>query len=238
FNIFCESSSMAYNPGKHFLMGSKAAFTNGNQWIWASGATLTAVALIYDQDIYKHYEGKPREKFPEWVGGNMGTGIPGAVIALATMGYGWSKENAKALGAGTSHAEALVATFIYTTALKASVNRNRPPEYHPGSTETNRFNASFPSGHTSTAFATAGNLMATCGPWVGVPALALAGITGYSRVQQRAHYLADVIFGATLGYTMGVGFYEHHNSSEDLGWQVLPIFEDRDSWKVTVSRTF
>lgn len=219
----------------HFWEGTKGAFTDSNKWVWAGGTVLTLVAFQYDQDIYKHYARQEKEEFPDSVGDIMGTGIPGAAIALLTMGAGWAFDKSDVLSAGQSHAEALFATFVYTSALKIVVERDRPPAF---SQNESPFNASFPSGHTSTAFATAGSLMASGGPWIGIPILALAGLTGYSRIQQRAHYTGDVLFGATLGYTMGTGFYKHHSAGSTLSWKVYPYFEDRESWGMVAHNEF
>ncbi|MCB0407035.1 MAG: phosphatase PAP2 family protein [Bdellovibrionales bacterium] len=236
--IFVCRPTFAYSPTKHFFTGSADAFKGSNKWVWLGGLTLTSVAFIYDHDIYNYYGGKEKEEFPDAVGDSMGTGIPGASLAVLTMGVGWLFDSKKVLGAGQAHAEALVATFTYTSILKLMIERDRPQEFAPNETAENQFNASFPSGHTSTAFATAGSMMASGGPWVGIPFLALAGLTGYSRVQQRAHYAGDVIFGATLGYTMGYGFYQHHKGGKTLGWNIWPYFENRESFGVAFYNTF
>ena len=59
---------------------------------------------------------------------------------------------------------------------------------------------SFPSGHTSASFATAGVL-----PFMGakkrlaIPLLILAALIGFSRLYVRVHYPTDVIVGAVVG---------------------------------------
>jgi membrane-associated phospholipid phosphatase len=220
----------------HFYYGTRDAFTDSNKWVWAAGGALTLIALKYDHDIYKDYAKKERDEFTDKVGDNMGTGIPGAAIALATMGVGWAAGRPHTFAAGQSHGEALVTTFMYTSFLKILIERDRPPAF---SSKESAFNSSFPSGHTSTAFATAGNIMASAGPWVGVPVLALAGLTGYSRIQRRAHYTSDVLFGATLGYTMGAGFYKHHQYGEvSSAWNIYPYFNDRESFGVVAQYGF
>jgi membrane-associated phospholipid phosphatase len=231
---FCVPTNAA-GLAKHLLVGSGDAFTGTNTWIWLAGGTLTLVAFKYDKDIYLHYAKQEKEEFPDSVGDIMGTGVPGAAIALVTMGIGWTIDSKRTLGAGQSHAEALLATFLYTSGLKIFIERDRPPAF---SKKESAFNASFPSGHTSTAFATAGSVMASAGPILGLPVLALAGLTGYSRIQQRAHYTGDVIFGATLGYTMGTGFYQHHQRGKSLAWQVYPYFEDRAHWGAVARYSF
>lgn len=62
---------------------------------------------------------------------------------------------------------------------------------------------SFPSGHTSTAFTVAPILAHHFGWRVGGPALALATMTGLGRLEDRRHYISDVVAGAALGLIVG-----------------------------------
>ena len=62
---------------------------------------------------------------------------------------------------------------------------------------------SFPSGHATTAFASATVLQRRFGWKVGTPAYAVAAYVAASRVQNRKHYLSDVAFGAALGVIAG-----------------------------------
>lgn len=211
-----------------FIAGSEEAFTGTNKYIWYTGGALTVIAFNFDTQIFKHFEGKKHFRLADDVGDNMGTGVPGAALALLTLGVGHLQENDRLLLAGKSHAQALIATFAYTSLIKALIERDRPPNF---TTHESIFNASFPSGHTSTAFATAGSVMASAGPLAGVPFLALAALTGYSRLQQGAHYLGDVLFAATLGYTMGTGFYNHNSKSRVAkNLRIVPLVDDRESW--------
>ena len=59
--------------------------------------------------------------------------------------------------------------------------------------------AGFPSGHATTAFALAMALWLLFGRRVGVVSFAGALLIGISRIVDGAHYLSDVIVGATLG---------------------------------------
>jgi undecaprenyl-diphosphatase len=65
--------------------------------------------------------------------------------------------------------------------------------------------ASFPSGHSSVAFGTAGALLATLPP-VGVPVFVVAGGVGWSRLYNGAHYPSDVWAGAWIGLLNGLVF--------------------------------
>ena len=60
-----------------------------------------------------------------------------------------------------------------------------------------------PSGHTTVTFASATVLERHFGWKVGLPAYAVAGYVGISRVQMRRHNLSDVAFGAALGIVAG-----------------------------------
>ncbi|GAA2833269.1 phosphatase PAP2 family protein [Kitasatospora paracochleata] len=58
--------------------------------------------------------------------------------------------------------------------------------------------ASFPSGHTASAFAFA-TAVGTVLPWASAPLGLLAAAVGYSRVHTGVHYPGDVAAGAVLG---------------------------------------
>jgi membrane-associated phospholipid phosphatase len=76
-------------------------------------------------------------------------------------------------------------------ALKFGVTKIRP-------SESNRY--SFPSGHTMGAFAGSSFIEKRYGLLWGVPAHLLAAFVGYSRVQADAHYLDDVLAGASISF--------------------------------------
>lgn len=90
-------------------------------------------------------------------------------------------------------AQALAVNGISTMVLKAAANTDAP----------NGDELAWPSGHTSSAFTTAAVIHEYYGPLAGVPALALAGLVGYQRIDSRVHDFSDVVFGAVLGYVVG-----------------------------------
>lgn len=88
-----------------------------------------------------------------------------------------------------------------TAVLKYSIKRDRPFVTYPDITKKSKAGSpSFPSGHTSSAFATATSLSLTYPKWyVIVPAFSWAGTVGYSRMHLGVHYPSDVLAGAVLG---------------------------------------
>lgn len=97
----------------------------------------------------------------------------------------------------------LAVNTIVTQGLKYAVNEQRPYTKYPllihpyDASETGH---SFPSGHTSTAFALAASLSIEYKKWYFVvPAYAYATAVGYSRLYLGEHYPTDVLAGAAIG---------------------------------------
>jgi undecaprenyl-diphosphatase len=96
------------------------------------------------------------------------------------------------------------AAALITDVLKQGFGRERPPVADPqlGSLTGIPDNPSFPSGHSSTAFAAATAVAILC-PRLRVPALVIAAAVGLSRVYLRVHFPLDVVAGALLGAGVG-----------------------------------
>jgi hypothetical protein len=123
--------------------------------------------------------------------------------------------------------DALTASIIgpglIGTSVKYAVGRVRP------NTATSTFefkpfsgNQSFPSGHASQAFAVA-TAIAENYPswWVQTLCYGGAGLVGYARIEQNAHYTSDVVAGALLGWSVARSVVHRHNSPRNpnkLSW--------------------
>tara|TARA_R110002020_G_scaffold71451_5_gene184551 strand:+ start:7386 stop:7964 length:579 start_codon:yes stop_codon:yes gene_type:complete len=83
-----------------------------------------------------------------------------------------------------------VVTEAVTYGLKMSINKTRPDQSNDNS---------FPSGHTSTVFHSAGYIHRRYGFKYSIPAYLLAGFTAASRIDSKKHDILDIIAGAAIG---------------------------------------
>lgn len=111
--------------------------------------------------------------------------------------------------------QALAVNGLSTVLLKVSTNTRGP----------DGDDLAWPSGHTSSAFAVAGVVNEHYGPLAGVPAIALAGLAGYQRIDSREHDFSDVVFGGVLGYVIGTSVASGNKAEfpKLFGMQVIPF---------------
>jgi membrane-associated phospholipid phosphatase len=96
---------------------------------------------------------------------------------------------------------ALAVTTVLTEGLKYSVRRTRPYVTYPYIQNlTTESDPSFPSGHTSIAFADATSLSLNYPRWyIIAPSYLWAAAVAYSRLDIGVHYPSDVLAGAIIG---------------------------------------
>lgn len=192
------------------------------------GGLATLVSLALDHSVYEYNQKHPNRYMDDSSShffSNAGDGKLGIGIAIAQLV--WDRDN----GIKHSWALFLTSTTHFTTA--AIIQRDRPHgrlTYLP-------FPSSFPSGHASSAFTTAASLQNAYGNEIGVFSFAFAGAISASRIQQEAHWLSDVVAGATLGI-----FWAHAASKLDLGSPdknglLYPSIE-KDQFAINFLRTF
>lgn len=127
-----------------------------------------------------------------------------AVSALGAAGKGYQTGNY--LEPMRYWAVSNVATVAMTYALKYSVGRLRP---------NGRNHHSYPSGHSSVAFATATMYQMWYGWKAGIPAYAMATLTAFQRLDDNQHWFSDVIMGATIGIIIPYMFYTGEQTVKD-----------------------
>lgn len=126
----------------------------------------------------------------------MAIGVPAAITTL----YLLNKDSAN-----KQHAIIIGGTVIISSAitglLKYTIQRERPFVTYPDIKHIKPEDSySFPSGHTSTAFALATSVTIAYPKWyVAAPAYLWASSAAYSRMHLGVHYPSDVLAGALIG---------------------------------------
>jgi membrane-associated phospholipid phosphatase len=182
----------------------KHLFTVNNGLIAGLGAAAALAVHPADHGVTTSFAGSHTVDETLDAGSVIGGGTIQFSAALGTYAIGRiaGKNELAHLGADLFRAQ--VVTTALTQGIKFAADRTRPD----GSSY------SFPSGHTSSAFATAAVIQRHYGWKVGLPAYALAGYVGGSRLAENRHYLSDVLFGAAIGIIGGRAVTFGHGSHQ------------------------
>lgn len=123
----------------------------------------------------------------------------GAPLIVTSIGFIQNDKSLK--NKGYYIGATLLSSAVLTTTLKFAIDRDRPFETYPDIQKlTGAGSPSFPSGHTSEAFATATSLSFAFPKWyVIAPSFLWASAAGYSRMHLGVHYPSDVLVGALIG---------------------------------------
>ena len=147
-------------------------------------------------------------------------GIYEAYTLAAIGAYGFIFKNTKMQTTTLLATQAYLAGGAVESVTKFLTQRTRPSYYPPGSeaeprflgpfaksatTSSKRINSSFPSGHTTVAFAAATvfALEYKNKPIIPIVAYSAATLIGLSRITENKHWSTDVLVGAALGFLTG-----------------------------------
>ncbi len=122
-------------------------------------------------------------------------------------------------------AASLIASGLIAPTIKLVVGRSRPRS-NSGTSHFKPFsdlNASFPSGHTTEAFALAAVVSEHYEQtWVSYSAYGLASLVGLARSYHSAHFASDIVAGAALGTWVGQSVVEHNQTYRRNKLALLP----------------
>lgn len=232
-----QDSAVVFNKSyfKSYWSDTKGIVTaplywNEKQWAAMQGVAATAIILyIQDLNIQQYSQLKRTHTSSEivkyglepWGAGKYSAGIMGLFYLNGIIFKNERSKKTAMLGI-----KALIITAPYIFITKALFYRDRP-YYHDPAEPNNwsgpgdwlndiknfNFNASFPSGHTTSAFAAATIIASEYRdkPVVPVIAYSLAALTGLSRIHDNDHWASDVFVGATFGYAMSKLIYNSNN---------------------------
>jgi len=199
-----RSDARAFLP---LLRDDAHALLNWNNAAIMGAATAAAIALRQDADDQVRQDTASNPK--RWgrgseILGKFGDATYQVPVLLALYGYTLHQDDVELHHFTSSLFSAYTLTGLSTVAIKGIVNSDRPSD------DWNDGQFGFPSFHTSSSFAIAAVIDEYHGPKAGLPAYAMAGLIGWSRIDERDHDLSDVIFGAALGYVIGKSVSGRH----------------------------
>jgi membrane-associated phospholipid phosphatase len=220
-------------PTYFILLGSdiKQAFTKPfhmkpRDWKYVGGFAAATVALSLADKPVQRYALKLRNNSNSLR--NVSTyvtnfGGPYEVYTLAALGaYGFIFKVDKVKTTTLLATQAYITGGLVESVLKTLTGRQRPyftdstivqasPKFHgplykaPKDANGKQINSSFPSGHTTVAFAAATVFAMEYRnrPWIPVLSYSAATLIGISRITENKHWTTDVLVGAALGYLTG-----------------------------------
>jgi membrane-associated phospholipid phosphatase len=188
---------------------------------WAKGTVLGGGAILGGALL-----DKPVDRFMEKHAGssvarawdNVGKGMPVLLAGAAAGAVAFG--DARAQNMGIISLESIAGAAAVSMATKRIVGRARPNEgLGQWSKASDRSNASFPSNHSTVAFAAVTPFAQEYdAPWL----YGLAAASSLGRAAGREHWVSDVVAGGVLGYAMGSWLWQSQRSDTRSSFAVAP----------------
>lgn len=185
---------------------------------WLAPLGLGTVALFATDRRTTEAMGNSRKqlnfsRIVSYAGSGYGAGSVAVTFYLVGRGF----DNRRARETGILGAQALIDSAIVVTAIKQITQRPRPAKAKGRSAF---FHGSFPSGHTTEAWALATVIAHEYHDrrLVQIGAYGIAATVSAARFTGHNHYLSDVLVGSALGFGVGRYVYRaHHRSNSNSG---------------------
>ena len=221
FSFFSPSKALAWGL-KDFGEEVATPVTTDAKYFLMAGTGITLTLVFFEDAVIDPFQKKQvrnktlghSSKWGDW----MGQLVPNILYVggMAISGYNGNPEGyRRAIGMFKASA---YATSV-STILKFTVREPRPID--------SSWKTSFPSGHTTSAFAFSGYVMAEHEYWLGIPALILSTFIGYSRINDNMHWLHDVTAGATIGWVYGYGISKLQQKKKEPTAYIMPILDSK-----------
>jgi membrane-associated phospholipid phosphatase len=188
---------------------------------WTKGTILGGGAILAGALL-----DKPVDRFMEKHAGsrvarawdNVGKGMPVVLAGAAASAVAFG--DARAQNIGLISLESIAGAAAVSIATKRIVGRARPNEgLGQWSKASDRSNASFPSNHSTVAFAAVTPFAQEYdAPWL----YGLAAASSLGRAAGREHWVSDVVAGGVIGYAMGSWLWQSQRNNAGSGFAVAP----------------
>jgi hypothetical protein len=208
------------------LVLTEPARWDQQDWMYAGfSAASIGVAASFDKSVKDHVQAHRTASedrfFNQYqnLGSTWSFGVIGAFEIWGEAGGDVTARNT----AMDALAASIIGPGLIGTSVKYAVGRVRP------NTATSTFefkpfsgNQSFPSGHASQAFAVATSIAENYPSWwVQTLCYSGAGLVGYARIEQNAHYTSDVVAGSIVGWSVARAVVHNHDrpsNPKKLSW--------------------
>ena len=173
-------------------------------------------AFAADKAVYDAFARNRSDFTNDVSGGTSWFGSPGALcLSVGLIGAGLVFENADVRDMGRDSLEAIAITGVFTNlVIKPTAGRYRPNESE-GETKFDPFSghASFTSGHATAAFSLASVVAMRSPGWI-VPTIVygMATVVAFDRINDREHFLSDVVTGALFATATGRFLVHRHRA--------------------------
>lgn len=187
----------------------------GKQWGTMAGiAGVWAITYVYDEEIYSFLQRnrtEAKDNVSKYLIEPWGSGL----YSLPMLGiiYLAGRKNNHHRNVALTGVKAFILSGGASFILKHLFHRHRPSNNDPpnaylweGPFPFTTDYTSFPSGHTTTAFAIASVLAQGYKDkmWIGITSYSVATLVGLSRINDGKHWATDVIAGSALGTFVGI----------------------------------
>jgi len=186
----------------------------GKQWgTLAAIAGAWAITYVYDEEIYDFFQKnktETKDNISKYLIEPWGSGL----YSLPMLGiiYLTGRKNNHHRNVALTGLKAFLLSGGAAVITKHLFHRHRPSDNDPpnpylweGPFPFTTDYTSFPSGHTTTAFAVASVLAQGYKDkiWIGITSYSIATLVGLSRINDGKHWATDVLAGAALGAFIG-----------------------------------
>jgi hypothetical protein len=235
-DIFRRDATESWQNAKEIY--SSPVRYGGSQWLWVTGViSVTAVSTRLDEPLREWSLSHPNKTASTIfsVGELYGNPITAGVIGGGLYLGGLSSKDDPTRLAGRAVLESVLYATVVTQILKMTIGRNRPfanrgsKDIHGLSWTNERW--SFPSGHSTIAFATSTALATRLkNPVSTVGLVLLALMTNFNRIYDDKHWLSDTVLGSAIGITIGLAVGKQIDDdlaprpSSQVSVQVQPLF--------------
>ena len=201
---------------------------DAGDWAWFGGALLAiGAAHHYDTQVRTSFVGtlKPGQTTNS---DDVQDAIPTAAVLVATWGYANLIDSSDGRREAWAMLEAAGLSSVTAYALKYAVGREGPDQTSDPNEWLKGGGGSFPSWHSTAAFAV-GTVLAESGNdeyrWLRrVLGYGLGVATSYERLKHNAHWLSDTVAGAALGgATAHFTMNRVYGTDEESSLSVVPV---------------